>query len=79
MKTSINAKDALRPKGQCLDGKYLFKQKSQVKKKNKKYTRTQQKMWREKEQKIILNIYPDRGGVPWDLIKAFLHAPTFEH
>jgi len=44
MKTSINAKDALRPKGQCLDGKYLFKQKSQVKKKNKKYTRTQQKM-----------------------------------
>jgi len=48
-------------------------------KKNKKYTRTQQKMWREKEQKIILNIYPDRGGVPWDLIKAFLHAPTFEH
>jgi len=35
MKTSINAKDALRPKGQCLDGKYLFKQKSQVKKKIK--------------------------------------------
>jgi len=30
-KTSINAGDAMRPKGQCLDGKYLFKQESSEK------------------------------------------------